>query len=176
MTFTAWMALVGVLLLAMALSSAWVQRLPVSTAAIYLAVGIGIGPWGLHLIRLDAIIQAPLLLRVTEIAVVLSLFIGGLRLRLPLSDRAWRASFRLASLVMLGSIALLALLGAALWYGIGLWNAVETEPLPAGLYVALVLGVVFSLIVGCGLMALVFYSSRHGYDERGGSNNRRPDQ
>jgi hypothetical protein len=27
------------------------------------------------------------------------------------------------------------------------------------------LGVVFSLVVGCGLMALLFYSSRHGYDE-----------
>ena len=25
--------------------------------------------------------------------------------------------------------------------------------------------VVFSLIVGCGLMALVFYSSRRGYDD-----------
>jgi NhaP-type Na+/H+ or K+/H+ antiporter len=47
---------------------------------------------------------------VTEIAVVLSLFIGGLRLRLPLSHQAWRASFRLASFVMLGSIALLAVL------------------------------------------------------------------
>jgi len=23
----------------------------------------------------------------------------------------------------------------------------------------------FSIVVGCGLMALVFYSSRHGYDE-----------
>ena len=27
------------------------------------------------------------------------------------------------------------------------------------------LGIVFLLIVGCGLMALVFYSSRHGYDD-----------
>jgi len=26
-------------------------------------------------------------------------------------------------------------------------------------------GVAFSLVVGCGLMALVFYSNRHGYDE-----------
>ena len=29
----------------------------------------------------------------------------------------------------------------------------------------MILGVVLSLVVGCGLMALVFYSSRHGYDE-----------
>jgi hypothetical protein len=26
------------------------------------------------------------------------------------------------------------------------------------------LGIVFSLLIGCGLMALLFYSSRHGYD------------
>jgi len=33
-----------------------------------------------------------------------------------------------------------------------------------GGYVALRLGIVFSMVVGCGLMALVFYSSRRGYD------------
>ena len=35
---------------------------------------------------------------------------------------------------------------------------------PAG-YIAMTLGIVFSLLIGCGLMALLFYSSRHGYDE-----------
>ncbi len=33
-------------------------------------------------------------------------------------------------------------------------------------WVALALGTLFSLAVGGGLMALVFYSSRKGYDER----------
>ena len=32
-------------------------------------------------------------------------------------------------------------------------------------YAAMILGIVFSLLVGCGLMGLLFYSSRHGYDE-----------
>jgi hypothetical protein len=32
-------------------------------------------------------------------------------------------------------------------------------------YVALGLMIVFCLIVGCGLMFLVFYSNRKGYDE-----------
>ena len=32
-------------------------------------------------------------------------------------------------------------------------------------YVAMALGVLFSLVVGNGLMVLVFYSSRSGYDE-----------
>ena len=32
-------------------------------------------------------------------------------------------------------------------------------------WIALSLGTFFSLVVGCGLITLVFYSSRHGYDE-----------
>ena len=73
----------------------------------------------------------------------------------------------------LGVVALLALLGAALWYAVGIWTAVETEPMPPELYVALALGVLFSLVVGIGLMALMFYSSRHGYDDQAGGPRRR---
>jgi NhaP-type Na+/H+ or K+/H+ antiporter len=105
MSFTAWMAAGGALLLTMALSSALIQRLPVSTAAIYLGVGCALGPWGFDLLRIDLNDSAPWVERLTEIAVVLSLFIGGLRLRLPLRHPAWRAAFRLASVVMIASIA-----------------------------------------------------------------------
>ena len=62
--------------------------------------------------------------------------------------------------------ALLALLAAALYFAYGLWTSVGAVELPTGMYVAMALGILFSLIVGCGLMALVFYSSRAGYDER----------
>ena len=62
-------------------------------------------------------------------------------------------------------IALLAaLLAAACILGYLGWTSTDTS-VPASGYVALVLGVVFSLVVGAGLMALVFYSSRKGYDE-----------
>jgi hypothetical protein len=67
---------------------------------------------------------------------------------------------------ILGLLALFALLAASLYYAYGLWVAVDAPDMPAGLYVAMVLGVVFSIVVGSGLMALVFYSSRRGYDER----------
>jgi len=33
-------------------------------------------------------------------------------------------------------------------------------------------GAALSLLVGCGLMALLFYSSRHGYDEPPHEDNR----
>ena len=60
--------------------------------------------------------------------------------------------------------ALLALLCGVSYYayrGLTLPGAA----MPADGYIALGLGVGFSLIVGCGLMGLLFYSSRHGYDE-----------
>jgi hypothetical protein len=37
--------------------------------------------------------------------------------------------------------------------------------LPTDFYIAMTLGIVFSLVVGVGLMTLVFYSSRKGHDE-----------
>jgi hypothetical protein len=61
-------------------------------------------------------------------------------------------------------IPLIALLAAALWFMIYSWNAIEGPAIPTGGYVAMWLGIVFSVVVGCGLMALVFYSSRRGYD------------
>lgn len=70
----------------------------------------------------------------------------------------------------LGTIAvaafLLAVLAASLWYAARTWISIQGPPMPAVGYVAMTLGVVFSLVVGIGLMALVFYSSRHGYDDQ----------
>jgi hypothetical protein len=39
------------------------------------------------------------------------------------------------------------------------------------MYAAMAGGVIFSFIVGGGLMALVFYSSRAGYDDEASRNN-----
>ena len=61
-------------------------------------------------------------------------------------------------------VPLVGLLAVALWFAVYSWNAIEGPPMPTGGYVAMWLGVVFSLLIGCGLMRLLFYSSRHGYD------------
>jgi hypothetical protein len=66
--------------------------------------------------------------------------------------------------------ALLALLAAAFYYAYGGWTALGAADMPTWMYVAMVGGVLGSVIVGCGLMALVFYSSRYGYDERAAEN------
>ena len=62
-------------------------------------------------------------------------------------------------------IPLVALLAASAWFMIYAWGAIDGPPVPIEGKVAMGLGVFFSIVVGCGLMALVFYSSRHGYDE-----------
>lgn len=138
MTFTGWLSLGGVLLLAMALSSAWIRRLPFSTASIYLGVGLLLGPWGLNLLRLDLGTPALWFERFTELAVVLSLFVGGLRLRLPFQDPAWHAAWRLASVVMIMTIAGTAAVG---WWALDLSPALAlllgavlapTDPVLAG--------------------------------------------
>ena len=63
-------------------------------------------------------------------------------------------------------VVLTALLVASLWFAYAVWTAVGAVDLPPWIYGAMAGGVGFSLLVGCGLMALVFYSSRYGYDDR----------
>jgi hypothetical protein len=63
-------------------------------------------------------------------------------------------------------VALFAILAAAIWFASRAWTAVSGPPMPAAGFAAMTLGIVFSLVVGCGLMALLFYSSRHGYDDQ----------
>ncbi len=59
---------------------------------------------------------------------------------------------------------LLGLLGAVGWFAYAGLTA-EGDPMPEQGYVALVTGALFAVAVGVGLMALLFYSSRRGYDE-----------
>jgi hypothetical protein len=66
----------------------------------------------------------------------------------------------------LGVLFLILLLGASLWYAYGLWTSLESVDMPTWMWAAILGGTGFSLLVGCGLMALVFYSARHGYDEQ----------
>lgn len=69
---------------------------------------------------------------------------------------------RIAALVSF----LLIILAASIWWATSLWMSVEGPPMPLSGYIAMWLGIAFSLVIGCGLMMLMFYSSRRGYDER----------
>ena len=61
-------------------------------------------------------------------------------------------------------VLLLLLAGTCVVAYLG-WTLGNGTDVPASGYVAMALGVFVSLGVGFGLMALVFYSSRKGYDE-----------
>jgi hypothetical protein len=72
-----------------------------------------------------------------------------------------RRNFGLIALVTV----LVVILAAAGWFAASAWVSLSGPPMPTAGYVAMILGIVFSLLIGCGLMALLFYSSRYGYDE-----------
>lgn len=62
-------------------------------------------------------------------------------------------------------IFLLVLLGGTGWFVVdGMAPVGDVEVSTHG-YIAMALGVALSLIIGVSLMVLLFYSSRHGYDE-----------
>jgi sodium/hydrogen antiporter len=98
------MAFVGGFLLLVALSSAYIRNIPITTSALYLAIGAAISPLGFGLIDLNFVSESELFEHLAEVAVIVSLFVGGLKLRLPFRDPAWKAAFRLAGPVMLVTI------------------------------------------------------------------------
>jgi hypothetical protein len=65
-------------------------------------------------------------------------------------------------------VALFGLLALAVWFAAAAWTHLGGDAIPFYGYIAIVGGVLFSLLIGGGLMALVFYSSRHGYDDLSG--------
>ncbi len=63
---------------------------------------------------------------------------------------------------------LLAFLAAAIWFAMSSWSSIGADThadISAHGYIAMAIGVIFSLLIGGGLMALVFYSARHGHDD-----------
>ena len=117
MTGAIWFVAVGLLLVGMAAASSVVARLPLTTALLYLGVGIAMGPAGFGLIRLEPIRDSALLERLTEVAVLVSLFGAGLKLRRAVSDPRWHLPLRLATLSMGVTIGLVAVIGV---FGLGL--------------------------------------------------------
>lgn len=109
--FGHWLALVGALLFLLSLTSAYVQRMPISSSSVYLALGILLGPRALGWIELRLGEGGDWFEHLTEVAVIVALFISGLKLRLPPRHDAWAAVYRLAGPVMLACIASIALFG-----------------------------------------------------------------
>jgi len=72
-----------------------------------------------------------------------------------------------AGLTPLGAVAILVMLGVlgwACWYAVDAWTAMRSVAISTLGWVFMGLGVAVTFLVGAGLMALVFYSSRHDMD------------
>jgi dipeptide/tripeptide permease len=89
--------------------------------------------------------------------------------RLTLSQNLSSAHNSVAAASAVALVLVVGAVVATLWTSLG-----DSDISPAG-WIAMGFGIIFTLAVGIGLMALVFISSRRGYDELGrGSNAARP--
>jgi len=65
-------------------------------------------------------------------------------------------------IILVVLLLLLVATSVVIYFG---WTLAKGTDVPASGYSAMAFGVIISLAVGFGLMALLFYSSRQGYDE-----------
>jgi ABC-type multidrug transport system permease subunit len=61
-------------------------------------------------------------------------------------------------------IVLVGFLAGGIYFAVHAWNEMAGTPIPPLGWTFMILGVVLTLLVGGGLMALLFYSSRAGKD------------
>ena len=73
-----------------------------------------------------------------------------------------RSTFSLIAIVIAAAVLLTVVIAVA-----NLWDAIGDSGISAAGWVAMGLGIIVTLALGIGLMALVFISSRRGYDEGG---------
>ena len=114
MTFSIWALVIGLMFIMMALAGSLMKRLPVSASMFYLAVGYGLGIAGWGPMEPDSRELAPILERVTEVALLISLFSVGMKLGLPFSSHHWRLPLRLAFISMALTVGLITAVGVYL--------------------------------------------------------------
>ncbi len=114
MTRVGWFLTVGLVLLFMALVAGRLKRLPLSTAIVYLGIGIALGPSAGELFHFNPLASSGIFEMVTELAVLMSVFAAGLKVPAPLGHRVWLTPFRLATASMAFTVVLVALAGMVL--------------------------------------------------------------
>jgi NhaP-type Na+/H+ or K+/H+ antiporter len=107
-----WFIVIGLVLCMMALLGSVIDRLPLSSGLIYLVIGIVLGPGVSGWLRIRWGQDAAVLEVLFLVAVLVSLFTVGLKLRTPnslFSRKLWGLPLRLAGPAMVLTIALVAL-------------------------------------------------------------------
>ena len=117
MEFALWSVLIGLLLIVIALGGTVLARLPLSTAMLYLVVGVAVSPVLLGWTGFGPLTHTVLMERLTEVVVLVSLFTAGLKLSHGLGDRRWLLPLRLATASMVVTVGCITL---AAWTLLGL--------------------------------------------------------
>ena len=78
-------------------------------------------------------------------------------------ERATMQRIGVGQIVILAVLILLLIL-TGIW-AVSVWNASNDVPMDKHGWIALGLGTFFSIVIGGGLMALMFFSHRSGYDD-----------
>jgi len=112
-----WFVLIGSLLIMIGLRLSILQRFHLTPTLVYLAVGIALGPTVFGAFHFNPLKQAHFLEVLAEVAVLLSLFIAGMKMPVPFLWQEWKAPIRLAFVSMTISVALTAAFG---YYVLGL--------------------------------------------------------
>lgn len=107
MSTAGWFLLIGGLLLFMGMSGAVLRRVPVTSAILYLCVGLLFGPTGLGLYHFNPLKESALLELLTEVAVLISLYATGVKMPVPFSWPRWRVPVLLATLSMALTVGLI---------------------------------------------------------------------
>lgn len=108
-----WYILIGALLVSVDVLGPLLANRWVSSVQLQLLGGIVAGPWCLGLIELGILSNAHMLEVLSEIAVIISLYATGIKMRIPLTSGRWIPPLILATLTMATTIALAS--GLALW-------------------------------------------------------------
>lgn len=93
-------------MLARGLTVSVLQRLPITPAMFYLAIGVLLGPTVLNLFHFNPLEQSKLLELLTEIAILISLFAAGVKMPAPIILSKWRGPILLASVSMIATVAM----------------------------------------------------------------------
>jgi NhaP-type Na+/H+ or K+/H+ antiporter len=108
MTSAQWFLLIGALLLVRGLTATLLERSPVTSAIVYLGVGLLVGPSALNLFHFNPLKESALLEALTEVAVLISLFSAGVKMPGTFTFARWRAPVLLATASMALTVGLVA--------------------------------------------------------------------
>jgi NhaP-type Na+/H+ or K+/H+ antiporter len=114
MSFPMLALIVGAILILMALLGTLVERLPMSPSMLYLAIGYALGPAVWNVMAPDPLRYSGSLERISEVALLISLFAVGMKLGVPLRDKRWLLPLRLAFPSMALTVLFIALVGVFL--------------------------------------------------------------